>query len=342
MTDYSTKEKFLQSLRSSEPVVTEPTPEPTPDPVSDGRPEIPSWSPVDERPDIEDELSSIAGIDEAAIDAQRAAAKKKIQTKQLLSKLVDAVALGVAAKQGVTSDLKLTDIDTSMDEREMDSDTNYGRSKLRDKLRQLRQDSRQKYEDQKQADSGEYRHEWATYNAEVSKIRENQRLSDAEKKAAEDKLRQELKSAEAIRKAEVSAEKEAARRAKEKVTMASMVNRETTRISKIVKEAMDQYKEDGDEDGFFSALDMGNVGLDDDDKAAMLEKNDFWWDDILEPDNKWMRSKANKNLGMQARVAGKKALVEREEYPKKMRKDGDVADIESAEAEAEARKEGWE
>ena len=255
----------------------------TPPPKRGALPSFPQREAAPERPDIESEIDAMESEGEQQIKSERAEALRRIKAKQAFSKLIDAVALAAAAKQGVVSDIPLSDIDTRLDEQIMTEDTTSSRSRLRDKLRQVRENAQQEYRDKQNAVDKRYSDQINVYRDQLGRIDDQYQTATQEHKAKLDAAKTELQTK--------------IKQANFKKAAAKDINKESNRMGKVVTAAWEDYQNHGDEEQFFKALEINNIPLTDEDKANMLDKG-WIWDEVILPDGNWIRKKAIQNFDL--------------------------------------------
>lgn len=307
---------FFKSLQGETvaPTMTEDTP--PEDTLS-----TPKYTPGPTLTDTSAEEEALRRDSESAIAADKEKALNKIRTKEALSKLVDAIALGVGAAKGVESPIQLGDsIDTSLDKELMRDEVSSRRAELRDRLREIRQKSRDAYEQGLRDARDRTAHEWKEFGAKSDRQQQLAREVLDEKKRREKAESDRLKAEERRKRFNMMAQKD--------------INREANRISKVIEGAWNQYSKDGDEEGFVSALEVGNVPLTEEDKKTLIDEGIFF-DDVVRPDSRWIRGKAREAFG---EALKSKAI---DQFPMKVYKDGAEATVNNEEELREATSEGW-
>ncbi len=269
------------------------------------RPSMPSYEPAIDRPDVEPEIDAIKKEELDQIKADRTAAQKRIATKKLLGKLIDAAGLAYGGKMGVESDIKLSDIDTSMDEYNMRQDEQSGREMLRDRIRQIRSDALRNYQDDQRERSSRFSYKIQEFrdrlDAYDTAIRNADKSRAEQLKAERDQVKLQMKQLDQNKK---ETEK---------------VNKEAVSIGKAIGKAWENYREDGDKDEFMQQLEFNGIELSDEEKEAIIKEDDSIWSYLpfLGDDPKLMagvpffRKKARERLGREIEEAGKNAIYGR-------------------------------
>ena len=321
------EEKFLQEtsiastlankLGKEDPTVTPLEEEDT----GPERPSVPGLEPEVRRTDIEPEIDEVRRSELDSIKSQRSEAQKRIATKKLLSKLIDAAGLAYGASQGVTADIDSGDIDTSMDEYNMRQDEQSAREMLRDRIRQMRAANQQRYSDDTRSANSRYSHKMRVYQDKLSQYDEAIRKADKEEAA---KLKEAKKAVEEDIKKLDRSKKEAAKLSKEAVS-----------IGKAFGKAWKDYQEDGDKEDFFKQLEFNGIELTDEEKENIIKEDDsiLSWIPFVGDDPKLMagvplfRRKARERIGQEIEERGREAVYNSPSTIKIQAPNGDILPV---------------
>lgn len=241
------------------------------------RPSIPLMEPSVDRYDVEPEIDQYRQKEMDSIRSDRDESQKRIQTKKLLSKLIDAAGLAYGASQGVAGDIVSADIDTSMDEYNMKQDDTSARQMMRDKIAQLRAGSQQKYRDDKGESAKKQRYKWAKYD-------EAMKLYDEQISAAEGAEKQRLKDEKQKKTLEFKREQQA-------LKVKKVVDKEKDKLKELITQADDDTYTTS---GFIDKLDnMLPGGLSEEDKKELTQGSAGTVTDLEDLDD-WYKRKARR------------------------------------------------